>query len=187
MTCGWRRRAGSSRHSPHCHRRIRFCWSVARHDMPRSPMPNSKSLLQMLATRAQADGGSFSVVASRRTPPPWRDAMHAFRPSAGPALARRARWRQSLCGIAGPCRPHRLHAGLGQHAQRSRGDPCARVFAWKPHVVQRTTTPIHRYAAGTRSHPRARAGQCEDTFDAEPLRETARVAAAIRRHLDLPD
>ena len=146
-----------------------------------------QSLLQMLSTRTQADGGSFSVVASRRTPASWRDAMGRI-PSDLPGL----RWRGENDG-ANP------YAGLLGHADRIVCTPdsvnmlseaaatLAPVFAWKPDVLQGRP---RRFIDTLLERGRIRAldrDAAMDTFDVDPLRETARVAEAIRRQLNLSD
>ena len=60
-----------------------------------------------------------------------------------PALARRTRRPESLRKPAGTCRPDRLHAGLGEHAQRSRGDAGTGVRVVAAGRA-RPTAPLHR-------------------------------------------
>ena len=67
-----------------------------------------EALLRQLAQRARDEHGSFSAVASRRTPDRWRDLL-AKLPSAVPGL----RWRDQRDG-GNP------YAGLLGHADRSR-------------------------------------------------------------------
>lgn len=145
-----------------------------------------QSLLRMLSARAQADGGSFSVVASRRTPPSWRDAMgHIPQDLAG------IRWRGEHDGV-------NPYAGLLGHADRIVCTPdsvnmlseaaatLVPVFALKPQAVMGRP---RRFLDTLLERGRIRAldqDSSMDTFDVEPLRETARVVAAIRRHLNLP-
>lgn len=145
-----------------------------------------QSLLRMLCARAQVDGGSFSVVASRRTPSSWRDAMASI-PQDLPGI----RWRGEHDGI-------NPYAGLLGYADRIVCTPdsvnmlseaaatLAPVFAWQPQVVEGQP---RRFLDTLLERGRIRMldpDAAMDTFDIEPLRETARVAAAIRRHLDLP-
>ena len=145
-----------------------------------------ESLLQMLSTRTQADGGSFSVVASRRTPTAWRDAMGRISQDL-PGL----RWRGEHDG-ANP------YAGLLGHADRIICTPdsvnmlseaaatLAPVFAWMPHVIEGRP---RRFIDTLLERGRIRVldqDAAMGTFMIEPLRETSRVAAAIRRQLNLP-
>ncbi len=147
-----------------------------------------RSLLQMLTTRTQADGGSFSVVASRRTPTSWRDAMGCI-----PSDLQGLRWRGDHDG-ANP------YAGLLGHADRIVCTPDSvnmlseaaatrgPVFAWQPGAV---TGRPRKFIDTLLERSRIRTldvlerDNAMDAFDAEPLRETARIAAAIRRQLDL--
>lgn len=149
-----------------------------------------QSLLQVLSTQAQAGGGSLSVVASRRTPAKWRDAMHCIPPGL-PGL----RWRGGHDG-ANP------YAGLLGHADCIVCTPdsvnmlseaaatLAPVFAWTPQAVSGRP---RRFIETLQERGRIQALGITDrdspmpASGVEPLRETARVAAAIRRHLDLPD
>jgi len=145
-----------------------------------------QALLQMLSTRTQADGGSFSVVASRRTPTAWRDAMGRISQDL-PGL----RWRGEHDG-ANP------YAGLLGHADRIICTPdsvnmlseaaatLAPVFAWMPHVIEGRP---RRFIDTLLERGRIRVldqDAAMGTFMIEPLRETSRVAAAIRRQLKLP-
>ena len=149
-----------------------------------------QSLLQMLTTRTQADGGSFSVVASRRTPASWRDALGRI-----PSDLQGLRWRGERDG-ANP------YAGLLGHADCIVCTPdsvnmlseaaatLAPVFAWRPDSVMGRP---RRFIDALLERGRVRTLEAltrdssTDAFGVEPLRETARVAAAIRRHLHLPD
>jgi mitochondrial fission protein ELM1 len=146
-----------------------------------------QSLLQMLSELTQADGGSFSVIASRRTPASWREAMGRI-PRDLPGI----RWRDEHDGT-------NPYAGLLGHADRIVCTPdsvnmlseaaatLVPVFAWKPQAVMGRPrrfldTLLERGRIRTLDQDSAM-----DTFDVEPLRETARIAAAIRRHLNLPN
>lgn len=149
-----------------------------------------QSLLQTLTTRAQADGGSFSVVASRRTPMSWRDAIGRI-----PSDLQGLRWRGDHDG-------ENSYAGLLGHADCIVSTPdsvnmlseaaatLAPVFAWKPGAV---TGRPRRFIDTLLERGRIRTldaltwDNAMDAFDVEPLRETARVAAAIRHQLNLPD
>ncbi|MDQ3038648.1 MAG: mitochondrial fission ELM1 family protein [Pseudomonadota bacterium] len=146
-----------------------------------------QSLLHALSTGTQTDGGSFSVVASRRTPPSWRDAIARIQGDL-PGV----RWRGEHDG-ANP------YAGLLGHADRIVCTPdsvnmlseaaatLAPVYVWSPHLIEgRTRRFIDTLIARGRIrtlHPDA----VIDTFVVEPLRETARVASAVRHQLNLPD
>ncbi|MEO5962422.1 MAG: mitochondrial fission ELM1 family protein [Thermomonas sp.] len=146
-------------------------------------------LLQTLSTRTQADGGSFSVVASRRTPASWREAMDRI-PSVLPGL----RWRGGDDG-------QNPYAGLLGHADRIVCTPdsvnmlseaaatLVPVFAWMPQLVSgRPRCFVDSLLE--RGHLHALDALVQDrampTFNVEPLRETARVAEAIRSRLNLP-
>jgi mitochondrial fission protein ELM1 len=145
-----------------------------------------QSLLRCLSRRTEADGGSFSVIASRRTPPRWRDALARI-PANQPGL----RWRDDRDG-ANP------YAGLLGHAGRIVCTPdsvnmlseaaatLAPVFAWMP---QEVTGRPRRFLDALLARRRIQAldEACSmPVFDIQPLRETSRVAAAIRRRLNLP-
>lgn len=139
-----------------------------------------KNLLHMLARRAHDEGGSFSAVASRRTPPAWRDAITGI-PTDVPGL----RWRgEADCGNP--------YAGLLAHADRIVCTPdsvnmlseaaatLAPVFAWMPQMVDGRP---RLFIENLLEHRRIRAldqNGSMDHFDVEPLRETARIAQALR-------
>ena len=140
-------------------------------------------LLRDLRARARSDGGSFSAVASRRTPARWRDAM-VEGDSTLPGLC----WRDQRDG-ANP------YAGLLAHADRLVCTPdsvnmlseaaatLAPVFAWSPQVVQGRP---RRFIDEVLASGRVRA--MDDTlapFAVEPLRETRRVADEVTRRLGL--
>lgn len=141
------------------------------------------ALLAQLAARARGEGGSFSAVASRRTPPAWRDALAAVDPHL-PGL----RWRDTgdganpyagllACADRIVCTPDSVNMLSEAAATR------APLYAWSPQALQ--------------GRPRAfldallesgRARELDDAlapFTAEPLRETARVAQDIRHRLAL--
>jgi uncharacterized protein len=141
------------------------------------------ALLRDLRTRARREGGSFSAVASRRTPARWREALAA----GDPALPG-VRWRDERDG------PN-LYAGLLAHADRIVCTPdsvnmlseaaatLAPVFVWSPQVVQ--GRPRH-FIDDVLASGRVRV--LDDTltpFAVEPLRETMRVAAEVRQRLGL--
>ncbi len=139
------------------------------------------TLLRDLRARARGEGGSFSAVASRRTPTHWRDALIED-DSTLPGL----RWRDERDG------PN-PYAGLLAHAQRIVCTPdsvnmlseaaatLAPVFVWSPQVVQGRP---HHFIDGLLASGRVHA--LDDTlaaFAVEPLRETSRVASEVRRRL----
>lgn len=147
-----------------------------------------QSLLQALTDRSREAGGSFSVVASRRTPRSWRDAMARI-PRDVPGL----RWRGDVGNASNP------YAGLLGHADRIVCTPdsvnmlseaaatLAPVFVWMPAAV---TGRPRRFLDTLLERGRIRAWDPNSalvTFAADPLRETACVAAAIRLRLNLRD
>lgn len=141
-------------------------------------------LLIQLTTRAQAEGGSFSAIASRRTPPAWRHAIGTLPPNP-PGL----RWRDNhdgsnpyagllACADRLVCTPdsvNMLSEAAATHAP---------VFVWSPDAVQgRPHAFIDTLLERGRIHP------FDDTlapFRAPPLRETTRVAELLRTRLQLP-
>ena len=142
------------------------------------------ALLAQLAARARAEGGSFSAVASRRTPATWRDALGAVDPGL-PGL----RWRDTgdgtnpyagLLGHAGRivCTPDSVNMLSEAAATR------APVFAWRPDAVEGRP---RRFLDALLARGRVRAlDEAMAKFQAEPLRETARVASEVRQRLSLP-
>ena len=140
-----------------------------------------ESLLQQLARRARDEGGSFSAVASRRTPDRWRDMMTQA-PQDVPGI----RWRDPRDG-GNP------YAGLLAHAQRIVCTPdsvnmlseaaatLAPVFMWSAGLAGGR---LRLFLDALRANGRVR--DVDDAlapFAAEPLRETARIAAEVRRRL----
>ena len=140
-----------------------------------------ESLLRQLAAHARADYGSLSVVASRRTPEHWRGLL-ATLPSDLPGI----RWRDDRDG-ANP------YAGLLGHADRIVCTPdsvnmlseaaatLAPVFVWSAGIANGR---LRLFLDALRSSGRVR--DLDDAlapFEAEPLRETARVAGEVRRRL----
>ncbi|MEO6226875.1 MAG: mitochondrial fission ELM1 family protein [Thermomonas sp.] len=145
-----------------------------------------QSLLRALCDRTRNDGGSFSVVASRRTPPSWRDAIGGIA-SELPGI----RWRGDQDG-------RNPYAGLLGHADRIVCTPdsvnmlseaaatLVPVFAWAPRSLHGRP---RQFLAALLARGRIQALDQEYTmppFVVEPLRETARIAAEIRRRLALP-
>ena len=141
------------------------------------------TLLRKLAQRARDEDGSFSAVASRRTPAAWRDALATFDATV-PGL----RWRDARDG-ANP------YAGLLAHADRIVCTPDsmnmlseaaathAPVFAWMPQVVQGGPREfLDALLASSRAHA---LDDAMDGFAVVPLRETARVATEVRAMLAL--
>lgn len=141
------------------------------------------AVLQQLAALAKAEGGSFSAIASRRTPPMWRTALGAVARDV-PGL----RWRDTG---AGP----NPYAGLLATADRLVCTPdsvnmlseaaatYAPLFIVQPQIAQGRIRQFHQQL-----QDRGRAHALDATprlFDAVPLRETARVAAAVRQRLGL--
>lgn len=139
------------------------------------------ALLRDLRARAIAEAGSFSAVASRRTPRHWRDALID-----GDAAVPGIRWRDERDG------PN-PYAALLAHADRIVCTPdsvnmlseaaatLVPVFVWSPQVVQGRP---RRFIDDVLASGRVR--ELDDTlapFAVEPLRETARVASEVRRRL----
>lgn len=140
-----------------------------------------ESLLRQLAAHARTEHGSFSVVASRRTPASWRSLL-AQLPADLPGI----RWRDDRDG-ANP------YAGLLGHADRIVCTPdsvnmlseaaatLAPVFVWSAGMANGR---LRLFLDALRSSRRVR--DLDDAlapFDAEPLRETVRVAGEVRRRL----
>jgi mitochondrial fission protein ELM1 len=138
-------------------------------------------LLQQLAHHVRGEHGSLSVIASRRTPPRWRELLAAL-PSDLPGI----RWRDDRDG-ANP------YAGLLGHAQRIVCTPdsvnmlseaaatLAPVFVWSAGIA---SGRLRVFLDAMRDSGRVR--DLDDAlapFEAEPLRETARVASEVRRRL----
>ena len=140
-----------------------------------------ESLLRQLAAHTRAEDGSLSVVASRRTPGRWRSLL-AQVPADLPGI----RWRDDRDG-ANP------YAGLLGHAQRIVCTPdsvnmlseaaatLAPVFVWSAGIANGR---LRLFLDALRSSGRVR--DLDDAlapFEAEPLRETTRVAGEVRRRL----
>ena len=143
-----------------------------------------EALLQRLAAQARVEGGSFSAIASRRTPPAWRAALGRV-----DAAIAGLRWRDTGDG------PN-PYAGLLANADRLVCTPesvnmlseaaatHAPVFAWAVDTVQGRP---RAFVDGLQARGRVR--PLDDAlaqFDAAPLRETERVAAIVRQRLSLP-
>ena len=143
-----------------------------------------EGLLQQLTQRSRAEHGSVSVVASRRTPEHWR-AMLALIPDDVPGI----RWRNSHDG------PNPYTALLA-HADRIVSTPdsvnmlseaaatLVPVFVWSAGIA---SGRLRMFLDALRASERVRAlDDALTPFAFEPLRETARVAAEVRRRLGLP-
>ena len=139
------------------------------------------ALLRELSARARAEGGAFSAVASRRTPTHWCDAL-VDADATLPGL----RWRDERDG------PN-PYASLLAHADRIVCTPdsvnmlseaaatLAPVFAWSTGIVRGRLRMFLDALLASR-----RVRELDDDlapFAAEPLRETARVAAEVQRRL----
>ena len=145
-----------------------------------------QSLLLMLSALPRTEGGSLSVVASRRTPHSWRDAMGRI-PQGLPGL----RWRNESDG-------KNPYAALISYADRIVCTPdsvnmlseaaatLVPVFTWMPQAV---TGRPSRFLDTLLERGRIRALEQDGAmpaFKVDPLRETARITEAIRRRLNLP-
>ena len=138
-------------------------------------------LVGRLSAWAHAERGSFSAIASRRTPPAWRAVLGAVNPSL-PGL----RWRDTGDGT-------NPYAGLLAYADRLVVTPDsvnmlseaaathAPLFVWAPEAVSgRPRRFLDTLLANGRAHP------LDDElapFFAEPLRETARIATEVLARL----
>lgn len=142
------------------------------------------TLLQHLSAQSKAEGGSFSAIASRRTPTLWRQAIAALDPQL-PGL----HWRDTSDGT-------NPYAGLLASADRLVCTPDsvnmlseaaathAPVFVWAHTSVQgRPRQFVNALLQRDRVRPMDAALA---PFPSTPLRETARVAAALRERLSLP-
>lgn len=140
------------------------------------------ALLQVVAMRTQQEGGSISVVASRRTPTPWRNAIAAIT-TALPGV----RWRDERDG-ANP------YAGLLAHAGRIVCTPDsvnmaseaaatgAPVFLWRPEATRgRLRLFVDALLAGGHARPLDAAMA---PFATVPLHDTEHVAAQVRARLN---
>lgn len=141
------------------------------------------ALLQRLAAQARAEGGSFSAVASRRTPAAWRDALAGVDPHL-PGL----RWRDTgdganpyagllACADRIVCTPDSVNMLSEAAATR------APLYVWSPQALQGRP---RIFLDALIESGRARAlDDALAPFVVEPLRETARVAQDIRSRLTL--
>lgn len=139
------------------------------------------TLVQQLAAQALTAGGSFSAIASRRTPTAWRSVLHAV-PRNVPGL----RWRDTGDG------PN-PYAGLLANAD---------CLIATPDSVNMLSEAAATYAPLYIAHPECAQGRLQDflhalldtgraralgntltSFEALPLRETPRVAAEVRKRL----
>ena len=142
------------------------------------------ALLARLSAHAHHESGSFSVVASRRTPDAWRASLSNVSADM-PGI----RWRAARDG------PN-PYAGLLAHANRIACTPdsvnmlseaaatLAPVFVWSADIA---TGRLRAFLDALRSRGRVR--DLDDAlapFAVDPLRETARVASEVRRRLALP-
>lgn len=140
-----------------------------------------EGLLRELAARSIREGGSLCVLASRRTPGRWRDALARI-----PATLPGVRWRDSRDG-------ENPYAGALGWAERIVCTPdsvnmlseaaatLAPVFAWAPDRLHGRPRGFldALYASG-------RVRTMDDAlapFESEPLRETARIASLLRDRL----
>lgn len=143
------------------------------------------ALLRQLAARVRAEGGSLSVIASRRTPPDWRAALLCTDVDL-PGL----RWRDTGDG-ANP------YAGLLAYADRI---VCTPDSVNMVSEAAATWAPLYLWSAATvQGRPRAfldallAAGRAQlwdataDPFAVTPLRETTRIARAVRERFGLPE
>jgi len=143
------------------------------------------SLIQQLAQRARDEGGSFSAIASRRTPDRWRDAIGKVDADI-PGI----RWRDERDGI-------NPYAGLLAHAQRIVCTPdsvnmlseaaatLVPVFVWSADIA---SGRLRVFLNALRTSGRVRDLDATlASFPVEPLRETARVAAEVRQRLAVAD
>lgn len=143
-----------------------------------------EALLQQLAAHARDEGGSFSAIASRRTPPAWRHALGRVDERL-PGL----RWRDTgdganpyagllACADRLVCTPDSVNMLSEAAATR------APLYVWSPQRVQGRPRDFVQALLD-----RGRARPLDDAmapFAAEPVRETARVAREIRQRLALP-
>lgn len=140
-------------------------------------------LLADLAARVRSEGGSLSVIASRRTPAEWRAALARLDTDL-PGV----RWRDTGDG-ANP------YAGLLAYADRlvctadSVNMISEAAATWAPlylHAPQRSGGRPRRFIDALLASGRARALDLDlSPFDVTPLRETARIAHAVARRFGM--
>lgn len=144
-------------------------------------LPAFIDLLKQVAADVRAEAGSLSVIASRRTPPKWRQALFDTE-SDLPGV----RWRDTGDG-ANP------FAGLLAYADRLVCTPdsinmlseaaatWAPLYLWSP---ERVGGRLRRFIDGLMAEGRARIWDgAPQSFDVRPLRETARIARVVRERL----
>lgn len=140
-----------------------------------------EALLRQLAQRARDEHGSFSAVASRRTPARWREALGHIETDL-PGI----RWRDERDG-------DNPYAGLLGYASRIVCTPdsvnmlseaaatLAPVFVWSAEIA---SGRLRLFLDALRASGRVRDMDAAlPAFAAEPLRETARIADEVRRRL----
>lgn len=140
-------------------------------------------LLDDLAALVGRERGSLCVLASRRTPGRWRDALARI-PAALPGV----RWRDARDGV-------NPYAGALAWAERIVCTPdsvnmlseaaatLAPVFVWAP---DRLRGRPRAFLDGLYASGRVRtADEALAAFSAEPLRETGRVAILLRQRLGM--
>lgn len=148
-----------------------------------APMDDAgfQALLQRLAAQAGAEGGSFSAIASRRTPAAWRSAIADVDP-----LLPGLRWRDTgdganpyagllACADRIVCTPDSVNMLSEAAATR------APLFVWSPQALQGRP---RAFLDALRERGRAR--PLDDAlapFAAQPLRETVRIGQEIRQRL----
>lgn len=142
-----------------------------------------EALLQRLAAQARAEHGSFSAIASRRTPVAWRHALAGVDPHL-PGL----RWRDTgdgpnpyagllACADRIICTPDSVNMLSEAAATR------APLFVWSPQAVQGRP---RAFLDALVERGRARAlDDAMDAFAVQPLRETTRVAQEVRQRLGM--
>lgn len=143
------------------------------------------ALMADVAAMAAREGGSLMLVASRRTPDAVRAALRAW---AAPGVPVRA-WADGGDG-------HNPYAGMLAWAERIActadsvnmlSEACATrapVFVHRPGAMRGRP---RRFVDALLARGRVRPLEADAApFDAVPLRETARVAAEVRRRLGLP-
>lgn len=139
------------------------------------------TMLQQVAACVRSEAGSMSLIASRRTPPDWRQALvntEADLPG--------VRWRDTGDG-ANP------YAGLLAYADRIVSTPDSvnmlseAAATWAPLFLglpSRVQGRPRAFLDSLLASGRAKAwGETTSDFPVKPLRETARIALAVRARL----